>query len=120
MKNNLNTKNHKVSTTEAMMTSALLRSAALSAGYRVKRDSSNGLIVWIDDEPTEWNPLSNKEDAYDLAGTLGDFKICHNREKQCVVVETDKYFAVEYLKHHSNPEAATMFAITRLAAQTWN
>ena len=60
-----------------MMNEELLELAAKAAGYRVKRESSDGLIVWIDDAPRLWNPRDDNEDAFLLAIKLGMCINCH-------------------------------------------
>ena len=49
----------------------LLALAAKAAGYRVKRESPDGLIVWIDGGPWLWNPLTDDGDRYRLARDCG-------------------------------------------------
>lgn len=79
----------------------LLEMAARAAGYRVKRESEQGLIVWIGDEPACWNPLTDDGDALRLAVKLMEFEPYRSRGYiPCIICDA----------------AATRRAIVRAAA----
>ena len=82
----------------------LLEFAAKAAGYRVKREHPDGLVVWIDDEPHIWNPLTDDGDALRLAVKLG-----------ILDKAAEKYWDID---DFSSPDLATRRAIVRAAAET--
>jgi hypothetical protein len=95
----------------------LLTLAAKAAGYRIKWAADDGAVIWIDDVPLLWNPLTDDGDALRLAVKLKlRLSTVCNDGNASVASATDMYIDAHVVEHEGNPYAATRRAITRAAA----
>lgn len=95
----------------------LLELAARAAGYRVKRESGDKLIVWIDDSPFEWSPLA---DDGDVARLEADLEIGIRWDYDIVTATIQNSFDVcseAYSEHNDDKREARRYASVRAAAE---
>lgn len=97
----------------------LLELAAKAAGYRVKRGCGERLIVWIEDAPFAWDPLTDDGDALRLAVALHLFVIVEGDQSDDPKRRTlvgHRSIGSKCQDHGKDPYAATRRAIVRAAA----
>ena len=107
----------------------LLELAAKAAGYRIKREAygdQSGLVVWIDDEPRIWHPLTDDGDALRLAVKLEidihhwwhRIEVAHCPRRPNSSLDTNAAFALsEMVGQDGDRTAATRRAIVLAAAE---
>ena len=95
----------------------MLELAARAAGYKFKmpedKSTKAGAILG-----TDWNPLKNKADAFDLMVKLRLFVLPYQQDKAvCVARLNQPDIFVYWNECNNDPATATMLAITRAAAE---